>query len=189
MIASLCKKGKTVKVLFLSKGERSCCIEANKLKHERMKLAENANRMLGCKNVEFLDWPDGGFLANENNELLLWWSLEKIMEYNPSAIFYPHCYDNTEDHRAVCRIMKKMMQHSVVKQFMYCVWLWDDTPWKELMKLRSVNALVLKSENNYKSNAVDYYVNSSVDGVRLSGNLPVLFTKMIKQKNELYFRL
>lgn len=189
LIASLCKEGKTVKVLFLSKGERSCCIEANKLKHERMKLAENANRMLGCKNVEFLDWPDGGFLANENNELLLWWSLEKIMEYNPSAIFYPHCYDNTEDHRAVCRIMKKMMQHSVVKQFMYCVWLWDDTPWKELMKLRSVNALVLKSENNYKSNAVDYYVNSSVDGVRLSGNLPVLFTKMIKQKNELYFRL
>lgn len=57
------------------------------------------------------------------------------------------------------------------------------------MKLRSVNALVLKSENNYKSNAVDYYVNSSIDGVRLSGNLPVLFTKMIKLKNELYFRL
>lgn len=189
LIASLCKEGKTVKVLFLSKGERSCCIEANKLKHERMKLAENANRMLGCKNVEFLDWPDGGFLANENNELLCGGLLKKIMEYNPSAIFYPHCYDNTEDHRAVCRIMKKMMQHSVVKQFMYCVWLWDDTPWKELMKLRSVNALVLKSENNYKSNAVDYYVNSSIDGVRLSGNLPVLFTKMIKLKNELYFRL
>ena len=145
-------------------------------------LAENANRMLGCKNVEFLDWPDGGFLANQNNELLCGGLLKKIMEYNPSAIFYPHCYDNTEDHRAVCLIMKKMMQHLVVKQFMYCVWLWDDTPWKELMKLRSVNALVLKSENNYKSNAVDYYVNSSVDGVRLSGNLPVLFTKMIKQK-------
>ena len=85
--------------------------------------------------------------------------------------------------------MKKMLQHSVVKQFMYCVWLWDDTPWKELMKLMSVNALVLKSENNYKSNAADYYVNSSIDGVRLSGNQPVLFTKMIKQKNELYFRL
>ena len=50
-------------------------------------------------------------------------------------------------------------------------------------------SLVLKSENNYKSNAVDYYVNSSIDGVRLSGNLPVLFTKMINKKNELYFRL
>lgn len=86
--------------------------------------------------------PDGGFLANENNELLCGGLLKKIMEYNPSAIFYPHCYDNTEDYRAVCRIMKKMMQHLVVKQFMYCVWLWDDTPWKELMKLRSVNALV-----------------------------------------------
>lgn len=24
-------------------------------------LVENAHRMLGCKNVEFLDWPDGGF--------------------------------------------------------------------------------------------------------------------------------
>ena len=60
---------------------------------------------------------------------------------------------------------------------------------KELMKLRSVNALVFCFENNYKSNAVDYYVNSSIDGVRLSGNLPVLFTKMIKLKNELYFRL
>ena len=152
-------------------------------------LVENAHRMLGCKNVEFLDWPDGGFLANKNNELLCGGLLKKIMEYNPSAIFYPHCYDKTEDYRAVCRIMKKMMQHLVVKQFMYCVWLWDETPRKELIKLRSVNALVLKSENNHKSNAVDYYVNSSVYGVRLSGNLPVLFTKMIKQKNELYFRL
>lgn len=50
-------------------------------------LAENANRMLGCKNVEFLDWPDGGFLANQNNELLCGGLLKKIMEYNPSAIF------------------------------------------------------------------------------------------------------
>lgn len=77
LIASLCKERKTVKVLFLSKEERSCCIEANKLKHKRTKLTENANRTLGCKNVEFLDWSDGGLLANENNELLCGGLLKK----------------------------------------------------------------------------------------------------------------
>ena len=40
-------------------------------------LVENGNRTLGCNNVEFLDWPDGCFGANENNEQLCGSLLEK----------------------------------------------------------------------------------------------------------------
>lgn len=189
LIAQIRGCGGSVRVLFLSKGEKSCRIEDEKLKTLRVRLATEANRMLGNDNVVFLDWPDGGFSDIEKKLTFCNGLHDAILDYRPDVVLYPHEFDNTDDHRAASRMLRRMLRKTDIKQIMYCVWLWDDTPWRELFRLRYEDALVLMCGANMKTDVVDYYAQSEYHGTKISGNLPVLFLKMMRQKRELFFKV
>lgn len=96
--------GYEINVLFLSSGVGSRIIE-RQTSVARKKSAESALNLLGCNNLEFMNFPDNSF--DSLNILDVVKVIErKIDEVQPEMVFTNHYTDLNIDHRITCEATK-----------------------------------------------------------------------------------
>jgi LmbE family N-acetylglucosaminyl deacetylase len=103
-IKVLSELGYDINLLFLSSGVGSRIIE-RQTSIARKKSAQNALSILGCHNLEFIDFPDNRF--DSLNILDVAKVIEKkIDEVQPEIVFTNHYADLNIDHRITCDATK-----------------------------------------------------------------------------------
>jgi bacillithiol biosynthesis deacetylase BshB1 len=90
-LALLARQGKKVGILHLTRGERG----TRGTLAERRTEAENAARVLGAADLDFLDCGDGSLRTGEAEEDAL---IAKLREWRPEAILGPTPSDRHPDH-------------------------------------------------------------------------------------------
>jgi LmbE family N-acetylglucosaminyl deacetylase len=96
--------GYEINILFLSSGVGSRIIE-RQTSEARKKSAENALGILGCHDLEFIDFPDNRFDSVEILDVAK--VIErKIDEVQPEIVFTNHYADLNIDHRITCDATK-----------------------------------------------------------------------------------
>lgn len=192
LIYALIKNNNKVSILILSKGEKSTIqIQENELKEHRQKMAIEANNLLGCNDITFLDFPDSNFSSIKEDDEEAKNLSTFISEKSPDIVFYPHILDYNLDHRRASKIITNILsKNNNIKRYYYCVWLWESLPFKDLIKISINNIYYYLPKMNYKEESHDIYTKThSLNGVYYSGNCPKLLYRLTKRKKELFFKI
>lgn len=191
IIAAQNKRGKSVSIIFMTKGEN---VNENIVKEiiveERNKLTRKALSSVG-HNIEkcyFLDYPDGGVSYNhpETNKLNL-----LIKQIKPQVIYVPNLNDGWNDHVQANQIVHSLIKNTTIQLYEYCVWFWYTMPFKTVFSIDWHQSLIFKmkrDEQKRKKRAIEIYMEAKdLEGRPYSGNLPKVLLKSCSWKSELYF--
>lgn len=186
------------RILILSKGEKSCKIDETILKEERMKNAYLSYELLTKTNnhthknatpITFLDFPDANFKSLTLESPQVTRLSEYIKTFNPNIIYCPHPYEKSIDHKYATSLIEKITNNKNIQIYYYCVWLFEDIPWKEILNIPLKNIFHITPNHNYKKESCQLYINrSGSNKVIYSGQLPRLFTYISKQKTEFFIK-
>lgn len=192
LIYASIKNNNRVTIVFLSKGEKSTSkVPEQELIENRIKMAIEANSLLKCTDLIFLDFPDSHFNSLYEDDLEVKKLLYIIEDKNPDYIFFPHILDYSPDHRKASALISKMIANKTdIKKYYYCVWLWQSLPYRDLKKLSINNVYFYLPKSNYIKKSHDIYTKThSSNGIYYSGNCPKLLYRLTKRKKELFFKL
>lgn len=163
----LSNAGKTIKVVFLTKGEKSDpeIKDTEKYTAVREKEAERALRVLGVSDYEFLRFPDRGLFENYKD------ASEKLMKitagYMPDAVYSPSKVELNPDHRAAAGMTLELQKKHNFRAVFYEV----VTPIRPniLIDITKVIKIKWKAVRSYKSQLkiYDYLdINRSLNRIR-----------------------
>src|SRR5574344_1500961 len=181
-----------VSIVFLSKGENSTTlVEVNELIENRRKMAIEANRLLGCTDITFLDFPDSNFISVKEDDLQAKNIINIIEDKKPDYIFYPHILDYNLDHRSASALISELLSNrNDIAKYYYCVWLWESLLYRDLKEISINNIYYYSPKINYKEKSHNVYTKThSSNGVYYSGNCPNLLYRLTKRKKELFFSI
>lgn len=197
LICRLCGKGNPPHIAILTHGEashRGCCsIDSNELGINRIRLAQNANSILGLslENIRIFNYADG-FVPqhDECGDLFRY-----IQSIKPEIILIPHWGEDWPDHINVKSMISEGRDRNF-EVYEYCVWTWYYLMWagnNGFSKLQWNKAKVLKlnkNERTRKGLSIDEYLAPVAKcGRPYSGVLPSQLVQAGKSGVELYFKL
>ena len=106
----LSKAGKAIKIVFLTKGEKSTpeIRDQGEYTAVREREAEKALRILGVSDYEFLRFPDRGLFENSKGVSE---KLVKIIDvYMPDTVYSPSMIELNPDHRATADMVLELQK-------------------------------------------------------------------------------
>lgn len=193
VIMRLKRMGKSIKVVFLSRGEAIASNESEKeiVIAKRREIAIKALSMVGLSNndIIWLNFPDGNFSKVMNSEVEKLFNF--VNEISPSAIFFPHYMEYSPDHIIASKIMRSYIKENGYTGYEYCVWVWYHMPLNKVLKLKYKDAVLLPViDLPLKKELVNMYSEANDgNGLYYSGKLPKLFLKAVKWNMELFFKV
>lgn len=194
LIKKMNAEGKSVSIVFLTKGENTTNkIDKEKLITERKKLALSALQYVGqpLEKVFFLDYEDGKVNSSNPETLKL---KELIEQINPKAIFVTHKYEGWNDHVQANSIISKIAFEKKIKAFEYCVWFWYTMPFNKIFDIKWVNARHIqmnRKDRKFKISAINIYTKERepLTCIQYSGALPKILIKSCGWSQEFYFEM
>lgn len=125
-IAKYAREGKNVYLIVFSFGEGSNPILVKKeIAITRVREARRVGKVLGVKQTVFLGAKDGKIIDNIKNKMFLDKVRRFIREHKPSKIFTHSYADPHHDHRAVNKIIMKVLSEKEFEDypvFVFDVW-------------------------------------------------------------------
>lgn len=106
-VTILNKRGISVDIVYLTKGERLYGEPSEEIARMRVEEAKKASLMLGCEDAIFLDLPDGGLDQCSGD---LYQTLKKLLgEKMPDLILSPSFIDYHQDHITTAKVSLKLL--------------------------------------------------------------------------------